>query len=175
MLHLCLSLAGDTWYELNVSCIMPALLDVLLAMAPVLWKNCHETWLACSNSDDYMVIPHTLGQESESFIHPEGLQMLSQEGCVSFSTQREQWWLSTKKSWQQTDWKIWWWHCKSGWSALPLVLTLFHPFVYLNLFTAVEFIWYIPHLLPFLYSTLYMVRRRVHFLSVLNDYSIINR
>lgn len=36
MLHLCLSLAGDTWYELNVSCIMPALLDVLLAMAPIL-------------------------------------------------------------------------------------------------------------------------------------------
>lgn len=40
MLHLCLSLAGDTWYELNVSCTMPALLDVLLAMAPILWKNC---------------------------------------------------------------------------------------------------------------------------------------
>lgn len=47
MLHLCLSLAGDTWYELNVSCIMPALLDVLLAMAPILWKNCVMKLLTC--------------------------------------------------------------------------------------------------------------------------------
>lgn len=81
---------------------MPVLLDILLAMAPILGKNCvmklcHD-WHSCSNSDDYMVIPHTLGQESESFIHPEGLQILSQEGSVSFSTQREQWWFSTKKS-----------------------------------------------------------------------------
>lgn len=115
---------------------------------------------------------HILGQEFE--FSSRRTTDVSQDECLDFSTIREEWWLPTMYfDNSQVRW------CGKGIANRDdqfclWISNLLPPFVYLNLFIALEFkLWYVLHFLLFLFGTLHMAEGKVHMFLGSNSYSII--
>lgn len=96
MLHLWVSPADNTWYELNSRCTMSALPDVLLAIALSIWRN-FVSRNSCLFKQRWLH-SHATYLQSGVWVFPSSRRAtnVSQVACVSFSTIREGRWLLTK-------------------------------------------------------------------------------